>query len=132
MNKISIHSKPKRFFVRYKKTIDGFSTKKDTIFNTTFLNSASTLLIQKVKTILEENLDDENFGIHALCKAIGLSRAQLHNRIKADTGVSTSIYIRNVRLENAKILLQATDLNATEIAYQVGFKCSRYFSTLFL
>ena len=87
--------------------------------------------IQNVQSILAENLDNESFSILQLCKAIGISRSQLHNKIKKETGVSTSIFIRNIRLEKAKNLLKNTDLNISEVAYEVGFKDPSYFSRLF-
>ena len=87
--------------------------------------------IQKVRDMILENIDDENFGITELCRAIGISRSQLHNKIKANTGLSTSIYIRFIRLERANHLLKHSDLNISEVAYEVGFKDPSYFSRLF-
>ena len=135
MNKLTISSKAPQLFVRYKNSLNRFSKVgklKSITTHNDLIKKSNTSFIQKIKYLIEENIEDENFGILALGKAIGLSRAQLHNRIKADTGMSTSIYIRNIRLENAKILLQNPDLNVSEVAYRVGFKCPRYFSTLFL
>ena len=87
--------------------------------------------IQKVQNIIEENIEDEDFGILELCKAIGISRSQLHNKIKAKTDLSTSIFIRNIRLQKAKVLLQYSELNISEVAFEVGFKDASYFSRLF-
>lgn len=87
--------------------------------------------IQKVRDMVLENIDDETFGIPELCRGIGISRSQLHNKIKANTGLSTSIYVRSIRLEKAKLLLEESDLNISEVAYEVGFKDPSYFSRLF-
>jgi AraC-like DNA-binding protein len=48
--------------------------------------------------------------------------------LKALTGRSVSIYIRTIRLHRAKEMLQSTDLNISEIAYEVGFKDPSYFT----
>ena len=88
--------------------------------------------ILKVRNIIETKINDESFGIQQLCKEIGLSRSQLHNKIKAETGLSTSIYIRSVKLGKAKFLLDQTELNVSEIAYMVGYKDPSYFSRLFV
>ena len=80
---------------------------------------------------IESNLDDEHFGILELCKAIGMSRAQLHRKLKALTGLSASHFIRNFRLHKAKTILFSTDLNISQIAYEVGFKDPKYFSKSF-
>ena len=110
--------------VRYRKTYSSFElTHRSNISNVSF--------IEKVKQIIEENIEDETFGILNLCKTIGYSRAQLHNKIKAATGLSTSIFIRSIRLQKAKYLLHHFELNVSEVAYQVGFKNTSYFSRLF-
>ena len=95
-------------------------------------NHPEDIFIQKVRMAIEKNISDENFGIIQLCRVIALSRAQLHNKIKALTGLSTSFFIRSIRLQKAKQLLETTDLNVSEIAYEVGFKSSAYFSTVYL
>ena len=87
--------------------------------------------LQKVQKVIEEHLDDADFGIAQLCRAMGRSRAQLFRKIKALTGKSTSLYIRSIRLEKARELLLNSDLNISEIAYEVGFKDLSYFSRTF-
>jgi len=88
--------------------------------------------IQKVRRIIEENIEDESFGIQELCKNVYLSRSQLHNKIKASTNLSTSIFIRHVKLKKAKYLLENNDYNVSEVAYKVGFKNPAYFSRVFI
>lgn len=77
-------------------------------------------------------MDDESFGIAEICSAIGISRMQLHRKIKALTGKATSRYIRSIRLHKALQLLLQTSLNISEIAYEVGFRNHAYFSATFL
>jgi len=89
------------------------------------------LFIKKVQEIIKNHLDDPDFGIKELCKEIGMSRTQLHNKIKAVTGRSTSLYIRLVRLREGKRLLEETEQTVSEIAYTVGFKDPNYFSKTF-
>ena len=83
------------------------------------------------KAIIHENIEDENFGIMELCRAIGMSRTQLHRKIKALTNRSTSSFIRSIRLIKAKELLSISDLNISQVAYEVGFKDPKYFSRTF-
>lgn len=87
--------------------------------------------ILKVRQAVEDNIDDEDFGIMQLCRAVNLSRAQLHNKIKALTGRSTSNYVRTIRLHKAKQLLHNSDLNISQVAYEVGFRDPKYFSKTF-
>ncbi|MEN0002668.1 MAG: ATP-binding protein [Bacteroidota bacterium] len=88
--------------------------------------------LQKVRMTLEANIDDEDFGIIQICQQIRMSRTQLHRKIKALTGQSTSHYLRRIRLNKAKELLEKTDLNVSEVGYEVGFRNPGYFSRSFV
>lgn len=87
--------------------------------------------LEQVRYILENNLSDENFGIAELCEFLNISRTQLHRKIKDLTGLSTSHYIRYLRLSVAKNLLAQTNLNISEVAFKVGFSSASYFSRAF-
>ncbi len=87
--------------------------------------------ILRMQEVIHNNLDDEDFGIQELCREIGVSRTQLHRKIKALTGLSTSIYVRSLRLKKARELLDSSDLNISQIAFEVGFRDPKYFSRTF-
>jgi AraC-like DNA-binding protein len=69
--------------------------------------------------------------VEDLAKSIYLSRSQLNRKLKALTGLSPTLFIRSLRLHKAKRLLQAGQLDITEIAFAVGFKDLAYFSRVF-
>ncbi|MEO1263783.1 MAG: ATP-binding protein [Bacteroidota bacterium] len=85
----------------------------------------------KIKELLEANISDEDFGIPQICRALGMSRTQLHRKLKALTGKSTSYFIRSVRMQKAKELLLSPDLNVSEVAYAVGYGDPAYFTNCF-
>jgi len=85
--------------------------------------------VVKLRTGILKNIDDETFGVMQLCRVAGLSRSQLHNKVKALTGLSASNYIRSVRLQKARAMLQSSDMNVSEVAYAVGFNNPTYFSS---
>jgi len=66
-----------------------------------------------------------------LTKDVGISRAQLHRKMKEITGISTSEFIRNLRLEQAARLIKERKINITQVAYSVGFNNQTHFSTVF-
>ena len=72
--------------------------------------------LSKAKAIVLAGLENENFSLHQLAQQLFLSRSQLHRKIKAVTGVSTTIFIRNIRLQEARKLLISTELTVSEIA----------------
>ena len=86
--------------------------------------------LAKVRQIVEARMDDEQFGVVHLCHKLGMSRSQLHRKIKALTGGSTSALINNLRLDAARRLLLNSDLNVAEVAYRVGLE-PNYFSRIF-
>ncbi len=93
------------------------------------------IFITKLNALVNENIDNDNLGPEFLCKKMGMSRSQLHRKVNALTGKSISIYIRSLRLHKSKSLLLFTDLNISEIAYEVGFhnpsRLSEYFKEQF-
>lgn len=94
--------------------------------------SQEDAFLNELNQLIEQNLADEDFGINQLCKALAMSRSQIHRKIKALTGYSTAIYLRTVRLYKAKSLLRNTDMNVSEIAYNVGFKDPNYFTHVYV
>ncbi len=87
--------------------------------------------LQKTMTVIDENLDNAEFGNAELSRSMLMSESQLHRKIKALTNLSLSVFIRSVRLRRGKSLLQTTDLSVSEIAYAVGFTDPAYFSRTF-
>jgi len=93
-------------------------------------NTIESFLVKAEQAILD-HLEEEDFSVDQLAEAICLSRSQVHRKIKALTGHSTTIYIRLIRLQKAKELLASGDFNISEVAYRVGFKSPVYFSQIF-
>ncbi|MBK6930675.1 MAG: response regulator [Saprospirales bacterium] len=93
--------------------------------------SQNERFMQEVYKCLETHYQDETFGIKPFYILLGLSRTQLHRKLVALTGMSTSHVIRSYRLEKARTLLQTSRMTVAEVAYAVGFKDPLYFSRAF-
>lgn len=87
--------------------------------------------LNKVIKILEKNYRSEKFRIEDLYMQLGVSRVQLHRKLTALTGQSTSNFIRSFRLHKAQRLLMESDKNISEIAWEVGFADPNYFTRVF-
>jgi YesN/AraC family two-component response regulator len=85
----------------------------------------------KIGQIMEQHLDDAGFAVAEFCQAAGFSQPQLYRKIKALTGQSIVAWMRSFRLRKAKDMLEHTQMNISEIAYQVGFSDPAYFSRAF-
>lgn len=87
--------------------------------------------LTSIRSLLDAHLADEEYGIEALCRDLGMSRMQVHRKLTALTGHAASHFVRTHRLQKAKILLETTDLNISEIAYATGFSDHAWFSRSF-
>jgi signal transduction histidine kinase/DNA-binding response OmpR family regulator len=86
----------------------------------------------RVISYLERNYKNDMYGIHNLYSDMNISRVQLHRKLIALTGQSTSNFIRNFRLQKARTMLMETNMNVSDIAFKVGFADANYFSRSFL
>ncbi|GAB3587578.1 hybrid sensor histidine kinase/response regulator transcription factor [Hymenobacter daeguensis] len=87
--------------------------------------------LQRVSETVLKHLADEAFGVDQLGHDIGLSRTQVHRKLKALTGQAPGDYIRGTRLHRARALLRNQIGTVAEVAYQVGFGSPAAFSTAF-
>lgn len=87
--------------------------------------------IQRLTQLVLDNLKEEQFSVEHLAAKIGLSRSQLYRRLKRSTGQTISQYIRQVRLQKARELLENDVSTTSEIAFQVGFSSPAYFHKCF-
>ncbi|HSD07675.1 hybrid sensor histidine kinase/response regulator transcription factor [Flavobacterium sp.] len=110
----------------FNKFYDGI-TKKAQQKTTTIDND----FMQKTLNYIHENISEPELSVESLASIVFLSRSQLYRKIKTLTGVSVNEFIRNVRLEKAKQLIEEGNDNINEISYKVGFSSSSYFTKCF-
>lgn len=89
------------------------------------------VFLTKAKTIVEEHMNDFDFTVEQFQQLIGMSRMQLHRKLKALTNTSTSEFIRTIRLQRAAQILQTKGVNVSEAAYSAGFNNLSYFAKCF-
>ena len=88
--------------------------------------------LRRARACLLEHIEDENFGVAELARQLCICRAQLFRKIKALTGRNAAAFIHYVRIEQAKRLLDTTDLTIAEIAWRTGFSDPSYLRRVFL
>lgn len=72
-----------------------------------------------------------NYSLDQLSTNTGLSQAKLQDGYKVLYGRTVTEYIRYVRLETARDLMETTDMNVSQIVYSIGFTSRSYFSKIF-
>ena len=87
--------------------------------------------LNKVINILNEELSNSEFSVDDLCRRFGVSRTVLYNKIKTLTGQPPSDFIKVVRLNKAKEILETHKYMISEVADMVGFSDPKYFSVCY-
>jgi signal transduction histidine kinase/ligand-binding sensor domain-containing protein/DNA-binding response OmpR family regulator len=95
------------------------------------VSSIDREFMKELKEAIEKNLSDMEFGVDGLAKTLYMSRATLNRKVRALTGESTNQFIQSYRLKRAAQLLKANFGNVTEVAFEVGFSSSNYFTRCF-
>ncbi|MBN8822650.1 MULTISPECIES: AraC family transcriptional regulator [unclassified Spirosoma] len=99
--------------------------------------SHQTSVSSKVKMLLQRHYNDLSKpvanlpSVSSIARELHLSPNYLTDLVRTETGKSTIQLIHDYILEQAEILLLQTNLNVSDIAYQLGFENVPYFSKLF-
>lgn|GEM_PF-2565000 len=80
---------------------------------------------------LIRNRSKEALTVGDLAEAAGMSTSHFARRFKTALGVSPYEYIIRVRLDRAKYLLETTEMNVEQIAYETGFNSPNRFTNSF-
>jgi signal transduction histidine kinase/DNA-binding response OmpR family regulator len=87
--------------------------------------------LRNMMDIIHKHIAEPEYSLEEFGKEIGMSRMQLHRKIKALTDYSPHQFIRFIRLKKAAELLNKGTGNVTEIAYDVGFNSLSHFAKTF-
>ena len=110
-------------------SIDGNTTDQENVKSK--INIFDQKFIDKVEAVIEKNLMNEEFGVNDLGDELGYSRMQLYRKLKFVTNFSANEFIRSYRLKKSASLLLESDMNITEILYEVGFSNRSYYAKCF-
>jgi len=95
------------------------------------ISSADEKFIERLQTVFDKQLTNPQFTAELFGKEMGVSRMQLHRKLKALTGQSTTEFIRSQRLKLATQLLKENKISISEVGYTVGFNDPSYFTKCF-
>jgi len=108
-----------------------FSTKPSIHPKEVTVNSIDQEFLEKTLELLEEFYTNPEFGISQMQQQLGMSKTQLHCKLKALTNQPPGELLRNFRLKRAAQLLIKDSGNISQIAYDVGFNSLSYFTKCF-
>ena len=95
------------------------------------ITSVDEKLIEKAMKYVEDNISRSDLSVEELAREVGMSRVHLYKRLLQITGKTPIEFIRVIRLKRAAQLLRESQMNISEIAYEVGFNQPKYFSRYF-
>ncbi len=95
------------------------------------IGSLDNYFLNRINAIIEKNIEDESFSVTRLAVEMGLSRSQLHRKLKQISNRSTSEYITMIKVKKATTLLASKQYNIDEVAFKSGFNSHSYFTKCF-
>lgn len=99
--------------------------------STDYANLMDKEFLNRAMSILNEEMQNSQLSINDLCRKLGVSRTVLYNKLKTLTGQPPNDFIRVVRLNKAKELLESHQYMISEVADMVGFSDPKYFSVCY-
>ena len=94
--------------------------------------TADELFLKKAHECVNAHMDDSDYNRDTFAADMGASPSTLYNKLRALTGMNVSNFIRDIRMKEAMRLMQKNpDIRISDLAYKVGFKDPKYFSTCF-
>lgn len=118
--------------IELRKTMkDKYSGKLDVKEENVKIKSADEKLLQRVADFVDKELANPDLSVELIASEIGVSRSQLHRKLKQLTGQNPSDYIKGVRLRHAAYLLSHKNVAVSEAGYATGFSSLSHFSNSF-
>ena len=87
--------------------------------------------LNEMNKVVLENLENPIFSIDFLCEKLSISRMQLHRKIVALLGKSTSEYIREIKLDEAKKYFEKGEKDVETVMLQIGVNSGFHFNKNF-
>lgn len=112
------------------RTLEQFVSRETTHGNTSALRPDDIKRIHQARKIIKREFENPPTLFH-LARQAGLSHSKLNRGFHEVCGTTVFGYLRRIRLEQAKLLLQEQKLSVTEVAFAVGYNSLPSFSTAF-
>ena len=88
-------------------------------------------MVEKAVKYVVTNIKRPDLSVEELSSHLGMSRVHLYKKLKATTGKTPVEFIRLIRLKRGAQMLRESQMNVSEIAFQLGYNNPKYFSKYF-
>ena len=86
--------------------------------------------LRRVRAYIDDHIG-ERISLSALARQAGVSRFHFARQFRLSTGESPMEYVRRVRIERSKAILQTRDTTIAEVAARLGFSDQSHFTRIF-
>lgn len=95
------------------------------------IKTASRDFLDTALAEIKQHLGEADFSVNKLSRKLGVSRMQLHRRLRELGQPAAGELLRNMRLEHAAVLIRQRRLTIAEVANRSGFRSPAYFAHCF-
>ena len=96
-----------------------------------FGEDKTNVMLKKVLEYIEERYTDESFSLNDAAKAANVSPNYFSAVFSQEMDMTFIEYVTKKRMDKAKRLLRQSKMSTADVATQVGYKDSHYFSFVF-
>ena len=90
------------------------------------VSSLDEQLLKDLIKYVEDHMSNEELSVEELSSAVGLSRGHLYKKLMSITGKSPIEFIRVLRIKRGKQLLEQSQQNISQIAFEVGMSPKQF------
>ncbi len=87
--------------------------------------------LKKLVALIQDHISNNEFNVEIIVKEIGVSRSKLYSKLKELTGMSSTQFVRHIRIKKAMKFIQNGSHTIKEIRSMSGFKSDSYFTKCF-
>lgn len=95
------------------------------------MNAKDKAFIDKLYSLMEENLDNDKYGLQQIWQDMGFSKTNFYKKVNALTGSTPNQLFSDFKMTKVKKLMQTGEYTISEIAYKTGFSSIATFSRKF-
>lgn len=119
-------------YLRIKNLLE-FANNRKQLLNQESVDGFTERISEKVADFISKNVDNPGLSIDRVAEELGISRRTLYRQIEAETGMSLAVFIREIRLQQARQLAgRNRQLTLKELASKVGYLDASNFRKLYM
>lgn len=115
-----------------KAIVDTFNRSPLMSYSILSTNKSDQEFLAQLNKEIDKHISESNFSIELLADRLLISRSNLQRKLKSICGFTPGEYLKTYRLKKAAVLLLESKLLINEVAYEVGFSSSSYFTKCFV